>query len=122
MKAIITADLHWGAKPPSVLLEELNQTIMKHLESIDDLDAFIIAGDLFDSRQWLSSDTVSVAMEWLFRLQDLVYTKLNGYIVLIKGTRNHDGDQLNLVYSQLEEEMQYLLFLSWPLLFHTFLQ
>ena len=78
---------------------------MKHLESIDELDAFIIAGDLFDSRQWLSSDTVSVAMEWLFRLQDLVYTKLNGYIVLIKGTRNHDGDQLNLVYKILQDRI-----------------
>ena len=105
MKAIITADLHWGAKSPSVLLEELNETLMKDLENMSELDAFIIAGDIFDSRQWLSSDVVDVAMEWFFRLQDLVYTKLNGFIVLIKGTRNHDGDQLKLVYKILQDRI-----------------
>ena len=105
MRAIITADLHWGAKSPSVLLEELNETLMKDLENMSELDAFIIAGDIFDSRQWLSSDTVSIAMQWLFELQDLVCTKLNGFIVLIKGTRNHDGDQLNLVHKILEDRI-----------------
>lgn len=105
MRAIITADLHWGAKSPSVLLDELNETLMKDLGNMSELDAFIIAGDIFDSRQWLSSDTVSIAMQWLFELQDLVCTKLNGFIVLIKGTRNHDGDQLNLVHKILEDRI-----------------
>lgn len=91
--AIVMADLHFGAIPPQKFIHELSQCLFPRIIHMKRLDAFIIAGDLFDMKEYASSDTYRSVL--LFLDMVLEYTeKLDTKIIILKGTRNHDDMQL----------------------------
>lgn len=93
LDAIIMADMHCGAINPDRFMKELDSCLFTRLNHMKKLDAFIIAGDLFDMKEYSSSDTFRMVLELLQKI--LEYTeKLDTKIVVLKGTRTHDDLQL----------------------------
>ena len=102
--AILLMDLHWGAIPPERMKQELEETLFKRIESMKQLNAIIIGGDLFDSKQYLSSDVTNYVIEFLYNLLDKT-EDLGTYIFIIKGTRTHDDLQLQTISTIFENNV-----------------
>lgn len=92
--AIVMADLHFGAIPPDRFLNELSGCLFARLGHLKRLDAFFIAGDLFDMKEYASSETYRSVLLFLDQLIEAT-KRLHTKIVVLKGTRNHDDFQLN---------------------------
>lgn len=96
LTAILLMDLHWGVIPPDRMREELKQTLFTKIQTLDNLDMIVIGGDLFDFKQYLSSDVTKYVIEFLADL--LESTKDMGtHLYIIKGTRTHDDLQLQTI-------------------------
>lgn len=93
LDGIIIADPHFGAINPIRFMKELDSCLFVRLNHMKKLDVFIIAGDLFDMKEYSSSETFRTVLEFLYKV--LSHTeKLNTKIVILKGTRTHDDLQL----------------------------
>ena len=93
LDAIIMADLHFGAIDVDTFGTELDRCLFDRLNHIKKLDAIIIAGDLFDMKEYSTSSVFRAVIEFINRL--LARTeKLGTKIVVLKGTRTHDDYQL----------------------------
>lgn len=100
---IISADWHIGATDPFRFKKELISTVKDCLRDKNRLDFFIVAGDTFDMKEYLSSDSVKVFFLIMAELLEL--TKEYGTkFRFIEGTRTHDALQLstlNIVFEAL---------------------
>ncbi len=92
----IIADIHFGAVNASDLMNELNESFLKHLKSLKILDYVIIAGDLFDSKLSLNSDHTKYFFVFIKKLIDICIDK-GAKLRIIKGTESHDNSQLNIL-------------------------
>ena len=93
LDGIIMADLHFGAINPRRFMKELDGCLFTMMNHLKKLDVFIIAGDLFDMKEYSSSDTFRTVLDFLYKV--IEYTsKLDTKIIILKGTRNHDDLQL----------------------------
>lgn len=93
LDGIIIADPHFGAINPDKFMVELQHCLFTRLNHLKKLDVFIIAGDLFDMKEYSSSNTFRTVLNFLYDV--ISYTeKLNTKIVILKGTRTHDDLQL----------------------------
>lgn len=92
----IISDIHFGAMSASDLLNELEESFLKHLKSLKILDYVIIAGDLFDSKLSLNSDHTKNVFIFMKKLIDICNEK-NTKIRIIRGTESHDNAQLNIL-------------------------
>lgn len=88
VKMIILPDLHWGAISPERMKEELDKTLFNFLKC-NRVDVVMIAGDLFDSKQYFTSDIVRYVINFLCQLAHYANS-----IVCIQGTKTHDDLQL----------------------------
>lgn len=88
VKMIVLPDLHWGAISPERMKDELDKTLFEFLKH-NRVNVILIAGDLFDSKQYFTSDVVRYVINFLCQL--LRYTD---NIVCIQGTKTHDDLQL----------------------------
>ena len=95
----VISDIHFGANDSNVLMKELNDVFIKKIHSFikkeeNDLDLIVICGDLFDHK--LSFNSVTSKNVILF-IEELCKICLKYGIILriVKGTKNHDLDQLN---------------------------
>ena len=93
LNAILLMDLHWGAIPPERMHKEIEETLYKHIESLNKLDMIVIGGDLFDCKQYLSSDVTNYVIKFINELLELTHS-MGTYIYIVKGTRTHDDLQL----------------------------
>lgn len=93
LDAIIMADLHFGAVDPHLFMNELNKCLFNRLNHIKKLDMIIIAGDLFDMKEYATSDAFISVIHFINKLL-LQTTNLGTKIVILKGTRTHDDYQL----------------------------
>lgn len=94
LDAIVLADLHWGAIDLERFKYELDKCLFDKIIHMKKLDVIFIAGDLFDMKEYSSSDTFREVLHFLNKL--LSYTeRLGSQIVAIKGTRTHDDLQLH---------------------------
>lgn len=102
--AIIMADLHFGAIDVDRFEYELGRCLFDRINHMKELDAIIIAGDLFDMKEYSTSAVFKAAISFIKTL--LVKTEeLGTNIVILKGTRNHDDYQLRtleLIYKDYE--------------------
>lgn len=98
LNGILLMDLHWGAIPPERMKMELEETLYKYIESLNNLNMIVIGGDLFDSKQYFSSDVIQYVLEFIDDLLRLTYTS-NTQLYIIKGTRTHDDLQLQTLKS-----------------------
>lgn len=90
---IIMADLHFGASNNVDFNNELKLTLFDYISKLPKLDFCIIAGDLFDSIEYLSSDTTRSVIRFIATLLEST-KKFNTEIRILEGTRTHDNKQL----------------------------
>lgn len=88
------ADLHWGSMEARVHASHY-EFIFDFIELFNEgIDLIVLAGDYWDSRIMLNSEIASTGTNWLERL--LSNAKKYGVkkIRMIRGTKEHDNDQL----------------------------
>ena len=90
---MISADWHLGATDPNRFRLELLRTVEAKLAQLKSLDLFVVAGDTFDMKEYLSSDTVKI---FFIIMKDLLTAteKFGTQFRFIEGTRTHDAKQL----------------------------
>ena len=89
LDAIIIADPHLGAIPVPKFKVELDKCLFNRLNHMKKLDMFIIAGDLFDMKEYSTSEVFKSVIEFLDRIL-MVTEKLGTKVVVLKGTRTHE--------------------------------
>lgn len=88
------ADIHWGVMNPSVQFDNLEEFII-FIELFKNIDLVIIDGDYYDSKLLLNSDSAVFSTYWMHKL--ITACEQNGVkkIRIIKGTKEHDNEQLD---------------------------
>lgn len=90
---MVSADWHLGATDPTRFKLELIKTIDSTLRKKKSLDLFVVAGDTFDMKEYLSSDTVKVFLQIMIELLDMT-EQYGTKFRFIEGTSTHDAMQL----------------------------
>jgi len=96
---VVLADLHWGATNPEILYNnlELLFLFLKEMYDIDmPIDMVVIDGDYFDFKLLLNSQASILAVQWMDRLIDECKKYGVKRLRIIKGTQEHDNDQLEI--------------------------
>lgn len=100
---IVSADWHLGTVPLERFCEELLDLVKRAIAKTKTLDLFIVAGDVFDMKEYLSSETVKTffyIMGELLRLTEPYNTQFR----FLEGTRTHDAlqlDTLDIIFTKL---------------------
>lgn len=97
MKIVVLADLHIGAVPANILRDEL-EIFFNYLTEVEP-EMIVIAGDMLDKKISFNSEDSKLALQFVERL-----TSYESIIRIIRGTRNHDLNQLNN-FIHLEERL-----------------
>lgn len=95
MISVHIADIHFGAIEPDRLYEELKIEFLNKIKKLPRIDLLIIDGDLFDKDLSFNSDNVYYLLKFWDKLIKTCKKKSCKYIRLIKGTKNHDHEQLS---------------------------
>lgn len=91
---ITLADIHFGAFSAKRLYEELEEKVFKFIETQQKLlDIVFIAGDFYDAKISLDSDSGKYALYFFTKLTKYA-VQYNFKIRMIKGTKSHDNSQL----------------------------
>ena len=88
MKVAVLADLHIGALPSNILRDELS-IFFDYLDK-NEPEMIVIAGDLLDHKLSFNSEDAKLAMQFVEKL-----ISYDSIVRIIKGTKNHDLNQLN---------------------------
>lgn len=91
---IVSADWHIGATDPYRFKKEIMTMVKETIEEKQTLDLFVVAGDTFDMKEYLSSDSVKVFFLIIAELLELT-KPFNTQFRFIEGTRTHDALQLS---------------------------
>lgn len=97
LKGYVISDIHFGASSNKDLYDSLKKVFLsklKKLESENDIDIVVICGDLLDHKLSLNSEASKYVIQFMNTLSELAIKK-KFMIRVIKGTKNHDLDQLN---------------------------
>lgn len=94
MKLVNISDIHIGKKDDMKLKEEL-EIFFDYLKDTEDIDMITISGDLFDRVLTANEYGTTLALEFIQRLIDLYIPEIS--IRIIKGTRSHDFNQLDIL-------------------------
>lgn len=103
IKFMVSADWHIGATDPYRFKTELINTVTKVINRKKGLDLFVVAGDTFDMKEYLSSDSVKVFLLIMIELLEIT-KKYKTEFRFIEGTRTHDALQLStlsIIFNQL---------------------
>ena len=94
VSVMVSADWHIGATDPNRFENELLNLVSEELDKKKSLDLFVIAGDVFDMKEYLSSDAVKSFFIIMAKLLSLT-EPFNTEFRIIEGTRTHDALQLS---------------------------
>ena len=94
MRLVNISDIHIGKKDDMRLKEEL-EIFFDYLKDTEDIDMITISGDLFDRVLTANEYGTTLALEFIQRLIDLYIPEID--IRIIKGTRSHDFNQLDIL-------------------------
>lgn len=103
---IILTDLHWGAVPPVRFQQELDKCLFEKIDSLKHLDFLIIGGDLFDMKEYLSSNVAKYILYFLNHLIERT-EKFHTKIIIIEGTWTHDSlqlDTLSIIFHEIAKQ------------------
>ena len=103
VSVMVSADWHIGATDPYRFRLELLRTVEAVIKEKKRLDLFVVAGDTFDMKEYLSSDSVKVFFLIMIDLLNLT-KEYHTEFRFIEGTRTHDALQLStlgIVFNQL---------------------
>ena len=100
-KILLLADMHFGAINLQRFRSELDSCLFNKFKEFEYLDYIIIAGDLFDTKEQVSSPVFESVYKFILDLyryseSDFKYNKLPT-IILVEGTTSHDNYQLNIL-------------------------
>ena len=99
-------DIHWGVIDAKTMYLHL-QAVFKFIEKMDTMiDMIVICGDYFDYRLSLNSKAANLSIKWMNELLMLAYQYRVKAVRVIKGTEEHDNNQLE-VFRSLEDEKAY---------------
>lgn len=102
---MISADWHIGATDPYRFKKELMTLVKDTLHEKKRLDLFVVAGDTFDMKEYLSSDSVKVFFLIMAELLEIT-KEYNTEFRFIEGTRTHDALQLSTLKIVFENLLQ----------------
>ena len=94
MRLVNISDIHIGKKDDMRLKEEL-EIFFDYLKDTENIDMITISGDLFDRVLTANEYGTTLALEFIQRLIDLYIPEID--IRIIKGTRSHDFNQLDIL-------------------------
>lgn len=94
MKLVNISDIHIGKKDDMKLKDEL-EIFFDYLKDTENIDMITISGDLFDRVLTANEYGTTLALEFIQRLIDLYVPEID--IRIIKGTRSHDFNQLDIL-------------------------
>ena len=94
MRLVNISDVHIGKKDDMKLKEEL-EIFFDYLKDAENIDMITISGDLFDRVLTANEYGTTLALEFIQRLIDLYVPEID--IRIIKGTRSHDFNQLDIL-------------------------
>ena len=94
MRLVNISEIHIGKKDDMKLKEEL-EIFFDYLKDTEDIDMITISGDLFDRVLTANEYGTTLALEFIQRLIDLYIPEIA--IRIIKGTRSHDFNQLDIL-------------------------
>ena len=96
IKGLVISDIHFDALNSKKLYDELNKYFLNKIRKYEknELDLVVLAGDFYDHKVSLNSEASKFSIEFLNKLVNLARIK-NFSIRILKGTKNHDLDQLN---------------------------
>lgn len=94
MKLVNISDIHIGKKDDMKLKDEL-EIFFDYLKNTENIDMITISGDLFDRVLTANEYGTTLALEFIQRLIDLYIPEIA--IRIIKGTRSHDFNQLDIL-------------------------
>lgn len=94
MRLVNISDIHIGKKDDMRLKEEL-EIFFDYLKDTENIDMITISGDLFDRVLTANEYGTALALEFIQRLIDLYIPEID--IRIIKGTRSHDFNQLDIL-------------------------
>lgn len=94
MRLVNISDIHIGKKDDMKLKEEL-EIFFDYLKDTENIDMITISGDLFDRVLTANEYGTTLALEFIQRLIDLYVPEID--IRIIKGTRSHDFNQLDIL-------------------------
>lgn len=94
MRLVNISDIHIGKKDDMKLKEEL-EIFFDYLKDTEDIDMITISGDLFDRVLTANEYGTTLTLEFIQRLIDLYIPEIA--IRIIKGTRSHDFNQLDIL-------------------------
>ena len=97
LRLVMLMDLHWGAISPERMDIEISKTLYPFLDE-NNIDVIIIGGDLFDSKQYLTSEVTKHVIRFIHTL--MMKCKI---IIFLTGTKTHDDlqlDTLKEIYSE----------------------
>ena len=102
---MVSADWHIGATDPYRFQNELLKLVSEKINEKKSLDLFVIAGDIFDMKEYLSSDSVKVFFIIMANLLTMTES-YNTEFRIIEGTRTHDALQLSTLSIIFEKLMK----------------
>lgn len=91
------ADIHWGAMDPDEMYNNL-QYFLDFIQLKGDIDMVVICGDYFDYRLTLNSKAALKALRWFDDLYNTCKASGVKRLRAIKGTKEHDNDQLEAIH------------------------
>ena len=94
MKLVNISDIHIGKKDDMKLKDEL-EIFFDYLKDTENIDMITISGDLFDRVLTANEYGTTLALEFIQRVIDLYVPEID--IRIIKGTRSHDFNQLDIL-------------------------
>ncbi len=95
LRGYVISDIHYGAMNPKELSSQLKRVFIRKLKNDkENIDLVVICGDLLDHKLSFNSDSSKQAIDFVNMLVAL--SKKRKFAVrIVKGTKNHDLDQLN---------------------------
>ena len=94
MRLVNISDIHIGKKDDMRLKEEL-EIFFDYLKDTENIDMITLSGDLFDRVLTANEYGTTLALEFIQRLIELYIPEID--IRIIKGTRSHDFNQLDIL-------------------------
>jgi len=95
LNGLVLGDLHIGSQDANVLYKQVETQFFDYLKNMKKCDFIIIAGDFFDHKISMNEESSKVAIKIMERIISLSKIHKVKAIRVIRGTRNHDLDQLD---------------------------
>ncbi len=107
---LVISDIHWGAVEAKTLYSNLSIVLDTIREMKNNLDMVVICGDYFDYKLTLNSKSALFALQWMDELVNCCKENNIKKIRVVKGTHEHDNNQLEAFRVYEDDDSYYKIF------------